>query len=211
MWFGSGYIVHNNMWNAGGYHVSQTTKVCSFANWYTVATADNANGDGAVKTYPNVHVDFHNWSTGFEPRVSTFTTITSRFAHQSPGAVGIYNFAFDLWLNGVASAGSTEVMIWTDNYRQVPAGTKVAQTTISGVTWDVWAASSNHYLAFVPASSGVVRSGTFDLKAFLTYLMSSGRLSTTSTLGQVDYGVEVVSTDGRPTTFAFTDFALSTS
>jgi hypothetical protein len=96
MWFGSGYIVHNNMWNAGGYHVSQTTKVCSFANWYTVATADNANGDGAVKTYPNVHVDFHNWSTGFEPRVSTFTTITSRFAHQSPGAVGIYNFAFDL-------------------------------------------------------------------------------------------------------------------
>jgi hypothetical protein len=41
--------------------------------------------------------------------------------------------------------------------------------------------------------------------------MSSGRLSTTSTLGQVDYGVEVVSTDGRPTTFAFTDFALSTS
>ncbi len=87
----------------------------------------------------------------------------------------------------------------------------MAQTTISGVTWDVWSAGSNHYLAFVPVNNGVVRSGTFDLKAFLTYLMSTGRLSATSTLGQVDYGVEVVSTDARPTTFAFTDFALTTS
>jgi hypothetical protein len=211
MWSSGKYIVHNNMWNAASYGVQQTTKVCNYNNWYSVATANNNSGDGAVKTYPNVHVDYHNWSTGVEPQISSFSTITSRFAHKSPGAVGIYNFAYDLWLNGVADTNSTELMIWTENYRQVPSGSKVGQVTISGVTWDVWSASSNHYLAFVPVNGGVVTSGTLDLKAFMTYLVSNGRLAASSTLGQICYGVEIVSTDAKPGTFGFTDFAVTTA
>ena len=70
MWFDGKYIVHNNMWNASSYDVSQTLAACSYRNWRVTATADNASGDGAVKTYPNVHVDFHNWSTGYVPPAS---------------------------------------------------------------------------------------------------------------------------------------------
>jgi hypothetical protein len=204
------YYADADWWAANGYNFAQKTVICSYHSWYVQATADNSTGDGAVKAYPNVHRDYHNWSTGAEPAISSFKTITSRFAHQSPG-VGIYNVAYDVWLNGVADSGSTEVMIWTDNHLQVPAGSKVAQVSLSGQTWDVWASGSNHYLAFVPANKATLSSGTLDLLAFFKYLMSSGRLPSTSTLGQVDYGVEIVSTDAEPARWDFTDFDVSTS
>ena len=43
--------------------------------------------------------------------------------------VGIYEFAYDIWLNGIAGSGSTEVMIWTDNYKQVPSGSQLETVT----------------------------------------------------------------------------------
>ena len=110
---------HNNMWNAGGYDVSQTMSVCSPGNWSVSAKADNNSHDGAVKTYPNVHRDYHDWGSGHEPRLSAFASITSKFASRSPH-VGIYNGAYDIWINGVADSGSTELMIWTDNHRPGP-------------------------------------------------------------------------------------------
>jgi hypothetical protein len=36
-----------------------------------------------------------------------------------------------------------------------------------------------------------------------------GWLSASSTLGQIDFGVEIVSTDGRNATLAFTDFSIT--
>ncbi|HEX6351411.1 GH12 family glycosyl hydrolase domain-containing protein [Actinophytocola sp.] len=204
-WSDGGYYVHNNEWNASGYNVTQSLAACSYRNWSVTATADNNNGDGAVKTYPNVHKDYHDWGTGKEPLLSSFSTITSRFAATSPH-VGIYNVAYDIWLNGVP--GNREIMIWTDNYRQVPAGSKVASgLSFSGTTWDLYATSGNGYLAFVPAQP--MTSGTLDLKAFLDYLVSNGRVPSNSTLGQICFGVEVVSTDGKPATFQFTDFSIS--
>jgi hypothetical protein len=41
--------------------------------------------------------------------------------------------------------------------------------------------------------------------------MSDGRLPTNSTVGQVDYGVEVVSTDGKPARWDFTNFNVTSS
>ena len=136
MYFSGRYIVHNNMWNVDGYDVSETLSACSPSNWYVRATANNSSGDGAVKTYPNVHQDFHNWDTGAEPRLSTFTTIRSSFAARTPG-FGIYNAAYDIWLNGVP--GDHEVMIWTDNYKQVPVrqrdreGAEVRRAPVEGL------------------------------------------------------------------------------
>ena len=206
-WSSGGYYVHNNMWNASGYRVSQTLQACAFDNWYVTATADNSSGDGAVKTYPNVHKDFHNWSTGAEPPLSSFASIKSTFAATSPH-VGIYNVAYDIWLNGVP--GNREVMIWTENYRQVPAGSRVASgVSLSGRTWDVYATSGNGYIAFVPSQA--MTQGSLDLKAMLDWLVAQGRVPANSTLGQIGYGVEVVSTDGKPATFTFTDFSVSTS
>ncbi len=204
MYFSGRYVVHNNMWNIDGYDVSETLSACSPSNWYVRATANNSSGDGAVKTYPNVHQDFHNWSTGAEPRLSTFTTIRSSFAARTPG-FGIYNAAYDIWLNGVP--GDHEVMIWTDNYKQVPSGSLIAKgQKFAGHQWKVYATDDNGYLAFVP-NKRLTRE-TLPLRKMLSWLVSRGRVPGDATLGQICFGFEIVSTDGRPATFTVTDFSL---
>jgi glycosyl hydrolase family 12 len=208
-----GYYVHNNLWNAANYPgTTGTTSVCSFHSWNNTGQASNANGDGAVKTYPNVHKDYSS------PAISSLPVLTSKWAMQSPG-VGIYDVAYDLWLNGVP--GSPEVMVWTENHNQRPAGNVVASgLSFGGYTWDLWATSGNGYLAFAAPADGtsaqpgwpsnqVRATGQLDLLAMLRYLQSTGRVSSTSTLGQVCFGVEVVDTGSAPATWHLTDFAIT--
>lgn len=197
-WSTSGYYVHNNMWNSDESLGPETLYACSYHNWYVVS--DQTNHAGAVKTYPNVHKDYDN------TRISSFNRITSTFAATSPH-VGIYNVAFDIWTNGVATSGSTEIMIWTENFKQVPAGNKVTRVSLGGRTYNVWKTSDNHYIALVPTA--VMRSGSIDLLGIFKWLMSKGWLPSSSTLGQICFGVEIVSTDGRNATFSFTDFSIT--
>jgi hypothetical protein len=194
-----GYYVDTDTWNAAGYQVSQTMYVCSYDNWYVVANMNDDRHDGAVKTYPNVHKDFPD-----APALGAFGTITSSFAHTAPH-VGIYEFAYDIWLNGVATSGSTEVMIWTDNYRQVPSGSRLETVTMGSESYDVY--KSGSYIAFVATAN--VTSGTVDLLAFFDHIIAQGWIPATSTLGAIDYGVELVSTDGADAVFEINDFSLT--
>jgi hypothetical protein len=207
-WSEGGYYVHNNMWNISKYpSLKETLEACSHASWNVTATADDNAHNGEVKTYPNVHKDFQGSGAYGEPAWSSFKTMRSTFAAQGPG-VGIYNIAYDIWMNGVP--GNREIMIWTENHGQRPAGDIVASgVSFSGITWDVWATGDNGYLAFTPKST--LPSGSLDLKAMIDYLVAHGRVPASSTLGQVCFGVEVVSTDGKPATFRFTDFSLTSS
>lgn len=195
----SGFYVDMDTWNAANYQVAQTMYVCDYDNWYVVANMNDDAKDGAVKTYPNVHEDFSS-----APKISSFTTITSSFAHTAPH-VGIYEFAYDIWLNGVASNGSTEVMIWTDNYNQVPSGSVVETVTLGAASYDVY--KSGSYIAFVAKTN--VTSATLDLLGFFNHVIAKGWIPATSTLGAIDYGVELVSTGGADATFAVTAFSLT--
>jgi len=197
----SGFYVATDTWNAANYRVSQTMYVCDYNNWYVVASMDNTTGDGAVKTYPNVHKDF----TG-APAISSFRTISSSFAHAGPH-VGIYEFAYDIWLNGIASSGSTEVMIWTDNFNQVASGSVQETVTFDGQNYRVYRSGS--YIAFVQTNNAV--SGTLNLLAFFNHIITKGWIPATSTLGAIDYGVELVSTNGVDATFAVNEFSLVTN
>lgn len=199
-WSDGGYYVTNNMWNAAHYSVQQILYACSSSNWHVVATMNNDSGDGAVKTYPNVHKDFS------EPKIASFRSISSTFAETSPGT-GIYEDAYDIWINGVASSGSTEVMIWNQNHGQVPSGSYLANATVGGRTYQVWRSGS--YIAFVAETN--FTSGTMDLLAFFRWIINAGWMPAGSTLGQVDYGAELVSTSGAPATFSFTNFSVTTS
>lgn len=199
------YYADADMWNAGGYDITQTMGVCSHDSWYVdVSAADHS--DGAVLSYPNVHRDYHNWSTGAEPPISSFGSIRSSFAHTAPSG-GTWDVAYDIWLNGVGDDNATELMMWTQHSGQTPSGTKRGTVSIDGHSWDLWTTDDNKYIAFVATQS--VTSGTLDLKAVMQYLMDHGRLSTSSTLGQVDYGVEIVSTGGSQKHFDFTDFSVT--
>jgi hypothetical protein len=197
----SPYFVANDAWNASNYSVTQTIYACSYSNWYVTATMNNNNGDGAVKTYPNSHRDFDN-----APRIDSFHSITSTFAETGPGT-GIYEDAYDIWLNGIASSGSTEVMIWNENHGQVPSGSVQATVTFDGRTYAVW--KSGSYIAFVAAAN--FSSGTMNLLEFFNWIIAKGWITASATLGQVDYGAELVSTNNVPRTFAFSGFAVNVS
>ncbi len=197
----SGYYVDTDTWNAAGYQVSQTMYICDYNNWYVVANMNDNAHDGAVKTYPNVHKDFDT-----EPQIGSFSTISSGFAHTAPH-VGIYEFAYDIWLNGIASSGSTEVMIWTDNFHQVPSGSSLETVTVDGQSYNVYKTGS--YIAFVQSTN--VTSGTVNLLWFFNHIIEKGWIPATSTVGAIDYGVELVSTGGADATFEVNDFSLTTS
>jgi hypothetical protein len=199
-WNNGGYYVHNNMWNSSAGLGPETLYACSYNNWYVVS--NQTNSAGAVKTYPNVHKNYN------DALISSFNVITSTFAESSPH-VGIYNVAYDIWTNGIATSGSTELMIWTENFNQVPAGSKVMATTFGGRTYDVWKTSNNHYIAFVPTM--VFTSGTIDLLEILRWTIAQGWLASTSTLGQICFGIEIVSTNGANATFYVTDFSITSN
>jgi hypothetical protein len=199
-WSTKGYYVHNNMWNDNEALGPETLYACAYNNWYVVS--NQTNRAGAVKTYPNVHKDYN------DKPISSFSQIKSTFAASSPH-VGIYNVAYDIWLNGVADNNSTEIMIWTENYKQVPAGNKVTSVNLGGRTYNVWKKSDNKYIAFVPTAP--MTSGSVDLLQMFKWLQSKGWVSGGATVGQICYGVEIVSTNGAPATFSFTDFSITSN
>jgi hypothetical protein len=202
-WGKNQYVVTNNMWNAGNYSVTQTLHVCSAQSWYVVADMNNDAHDGAVKTYPNVQETFN------EQRISSFHTITSTFAETSPHT-GIYEDAYDIWINGIASPHSFEVMIWNDNWHQVPAGSIEAWVKLGGRTYAVWRdPKARGYIAFVATKT--FYHGTMNLLQMFDWLMARGWMPKNSTLGQIDYGTEIVSTNNVPRTFAFSDFSVDAS
>ncbi len=199
-WSIGGYYVHNNMWNSTKYSpCTQTLSAWSWDNWHVVARMNNKTGDGAVKTYPNVHKDF-----GKVP-IGSFHSITSTFAEASP-RVGIYNFAYDIWINGIATPGCTEIMIWNENFHQVPGGSYVQDVNFGGRTYKVYKRSNSGYLAFV--ASADFTAGTLDLLEIMKWAISQGWISPKSTLNQICFGVEIVSTDDADATFQITAFSI---
>jgi hypothetical protein len=192
---GGEYYVHNNNWNdnAGG---NTIITACDYDNWYLISDTPN-HSDMSVQTYPNAHRDYNN---------RALSTITSaRFAAKGPRCTGcIYNIAFDIW---IGSGLTHELMIWTDNWGQRPIGNVVGNVTIGGHDYQVWRYGSGDsgvitYLSVTPQTSG-----TMPLSEFFADVRARGWTPTTT--WQVDYGVEIVDTNGNPERFDFTDFGIT--
>ena len=199
-WSTGGYYVHNNMWNSAKYSPCTSTLTArSHGDWSVVTRMNNKTGDGAVKTYPNVHKDYRSVPVG------SFESLTSRFAETSP-RVGIYNVAYDLWINGIAKPGCTEIMIWTENFKQVPGGKYVQDVSFGGRRYKAYRTANGGYIAFVAAEN--FTSGTVDLLEIVKWTIDKGWLPRESTLSQVCFGVEMVSTDDADATFRVTDFSI---
>jgi hypothetical protein len=192
---GGEYYIHNNNWNddAGG---NTVITACDYNNWYLISDTPN-HSDMSVQTYPNVHRDYNNVQ---------LTTITSaRFAASGPRCTGcVYNIAFDIWLG---SGLSHELMIWTDNWGQRPIGDMVDTVTIGGHEYQVWRYGSGDGGVLTYLSTTPQVSGDMPLSEFFKDVQNRGWKATTT--WQVDYGVEIVDTNGNPERFNFTNFAIS--
>jgi hypothetical protein len=198
-WSTGGYYVHNNMWNRGEAG-PETLHACAYNNWYVDSKQASTT---SVKTYPNVHKDINDLDGA---PVSKYSTITSTFAGRGPG-VGIYDVAYDIWLNGVGDGpGVTELMVWTENLKQVPAGNKLTTYSAGGVGYDVWS-DRDGYIAFVAQST--LYSGSVDLKAMIAWAIGKGLMPGNPTINQIGYGIEFCSTAGGTARFTLTDFSVT--
>jgi hypothetical protein len=197
---GSGYLVFNNMWNLDAGPGPETIYACSYHSWYVVS--DQMEGSGAVKTYPNVQRNYKSLP------IPSLQSVISTFAETSP-RVGVYEYAYDVWLNGIATASSTQIMIWVDNYNRVPSGSRVTTTTLGGRTYDVWRTVDGFWVGLV--STANFTSGTLDLLEIFNWTIAQGWLPSNSTLDQIDFGVEIVSTGAASATYVFSDFSISTN
>jgi hypothetical protein len=202
------YYVTNDTWNAGHYAgLSQKLHVCNYNSWYAIAIMNNATLDFAVKTSPNVQETWYPTPT----KLSSWKSITSQFSDIPPGVgsnYGIWEFEYDIWLNGLADSSSTEVMIWTYNDGQAPSGSLSGQFTDAGHTYDVYHSSPPHqYIAFVDRRNNL--SGSVDLLDFFNYVISRNWIPRSSTLYQICNGVELVSTNSRSEKFTINNFSIS--
>jgi len=192
------YTVSNDMWNAGGAGISQTLSACSAADWFVDANV--ADDGGGVKTYPNSAYNFAD-----PPEISSLGSVTSTFGSTLP-ASGDFEDAYDIWLNGTAGAGGDEVMIWTDNQGQTPAGSPITTATFGGQSYTVWQEVGGP-ITFVSDTN--VTGGDLNLLPFFQWLVSQGLEPSTSTLNQIAFGAEIVSTNATPETFGFDNFSVS--
>lgn len=202
------YYVTNDSWNAQHYSgLSQTLFVCNYDNWYTLSAMNNDTGDGAVKTSPNVQETWYPTPTA----LSSWKSITSRFSDVPPGSgpgYGTWEFEYDIWLNGLADANSTEIMIWTYNNGQAPIGSPVGSFTDAGQTYVVYRSPPpNKYIAFVALNGRL--SGHVNLLDFFRYTISKGWMPASSKLYQICHGVELVSTNGKREKFAVDNFSVT--
>ncbi|MFT7869585.1 MULTISPECIES: GH12 family glycosyl hydrolase domain-containing protein [Amycolatopsis] len=200
-WSDGGYYVHNNMWNAAEAG-PETLRACAYDNWYVDSVQPDST---SVKTYPNVHKDINNQNG--KP-FNDYSVIQSTFAGRGPGT-GLYDVAYDLWLNGVGDGrGVSELMVWTENRKQVPAGDKLTTYTAAGFTYDVWA-DDEGYVAFVSRSTQY--SGSVDLKAMIAWAIGKGLIPPNPTVNQIGYGIEFCSTGGGKARFTLSDFSVTMS
>ena len=204
----SNYYVTNDTWNAGRYSdLSQALYVCNYNSWYAIAAMNNDTGDGAVKTSPNVQETWYPTPT----KLSNWESITSQFSDVPPGTgsnYGIWEFEYDVWLNGLADSNSTEVMIWTYNNGQAPSGSPTGSFTDGGHTYVVYRSPPpNQYIAFVALNDSL--SGHINLLHFFKYVISKDWIPSSSTLYQICNGVELVSTNSKPEKFTVNNFSVN--
>jgi hypothetical protein len=205
--------VYDNQWNCnpsgadnGAPCGPESVHVCSASSWY-VQSQMPANNT-AVLTFPGVQ---DNFGTGSGVPISSFKAMTSTYAFVIPN-VGDYEMTYDIWLNGVASAGCTEIMVWVDNHGQTPAGSVVkSNVMVGGSTYNVWRATGGSWqtISFeLPSSFSTTASGTVDLLGIYNYVVNQGWMPASTTLYQIGFGPEICSTAGQNVTFYINDFTI---
>ena len=101
-------------------------------------------------------------------------------------------------------------MIWTQALGKqadaINGYSSIGTATLGGIQYNVHSNDKSYVaLQMLPYKN----SGTVDIKAIFNYLISKGIFPASSTLGAIDYGVEIVSTNGTNQTFKFTNFSIT--
>ena len=196
IWHDGDFDVFNNEWNAAEAG-PQTVWADSFHSWGVVSTQADTTG---VKTYPSVQQNFRH------TRLTSLRRLTSSFAESMPPAAAAYKAeaAYDLWLNDYRN----EVMVWVDNHGQQPNGIVSSEAVLSGQHFRLYRGNA-HMVSLVLLSGTQETAGSVNLLLALRWLVDHGYLPGNALLTQVDFGWEIVSTDGVPLKFTVHSYSLS--
>jgi hypothetical protein len=193
---------------------TQTMYVTNPGSWYVDATLPT--GNTAVETYPNSDAIYT------EPLLSSYAYMYSSYAgDMNSNSNTSAEAAYDIWLNN----GNNEVMIWTDISNRSSAGcsSTLAQVSFGGSygvpahLWDLWRCSSGEIVwqldqqALGSGTPGVygLPSGSADIYAMLTWLVTNGYLPSGTTIRQIEYGFEIASTGGVDEQFQVTGWSIT--
>ena len=190
----------------------QTQKLLanSPGDWKVVSNV--AAGNKAVTAFPNTGAAFD------EARLGSFSTIVGSFSESMPHTTGTSAWAtYDIWLN----EWQYEVMIQHDFVGNGPCS-YVAVTTFGGSNgvpsrlWGLCTYGSNLIWKLAAPGSAVGThktvnepTGSVDIKAMLSWLVSHGYVDAKPTITNVSYGWEICSTDGMKQTFKLEDYSLA--
>jgi len=204
----SEYILSNNVWGKGDINdyeqcielsYNETIYIFSW-NWEWVAS-----GSGDVKAYPEIIYGWKPWSeqstTNNLPfQLSDDHTIIITWESMDLEFTGVGNLAFDIWLTNNTPPNANnitrEVMIWLENYNQVPGGQLIEQTTIDSVHFKFYKADWDWtYLAFIQTSSNTKKK--INLHLFLKYLIENNYINSTEYLSAIEFGNEIIYGTGK--------------
>jgi Glycosyl hydrolase family 12 len=185
------YVVNQDEWNETT--GSTQTLTATGAGAWKVTTSQPPGA--YVRTYPDVSQNLPG------DTFSTYNTAVQSFTDSVSYTSGTGETAADLWLNGAPgtssySSATVEVMVWTDNNGQTPAGTDTTTATINGQTFQVWECNTSGcvdslghiYFAFV--LEGSETSGQIHDVDTIGWLVSHGLMSSSLPFNQIDYGAE---------------------
>lgn len=204
----SPYEVQNNVWNAAaapGW--TQTLTATSASDW---SVSSDMPGTGTtVISYPDSSYQF---STP-EP-LADVSRIPSSYDVTLPSGTFSAEAAYDIWLNAVAGgSGAQEIMIWTDNHGQTPAGTDtktVYQDPETGADYTLWDSGNENGATVTLVANTNETSGSINILDAIEWLVSNGVVAS-GPLAAVDYGFEIASTDGTAQTFAVDSYSVGFS
>lgn len=191
-WTSNGYTLNNDVWGSGA--GPQTIWANSSSNWGVSTKQPATNG---VKSYPHAEFDVNRSLSGI-------STLTSSFNVTVPGT-GVYNTAYDIWLNN----SSYEVMLWMNEVVAGPLGSFRQNVSSGGFTWRVYAGSNGSNTVYSFINTGQSGSGSVDVLAELRWLQNNGWFTGgTATLGNVQFGWEISSTNNTTTNFVANSYSV---
>lgn len=197
--------------------IPQTLTAQNSTSW-TVAANTDAQGDKtSVKSYPATQVTYTTTANKPEPSATFGSSLTSTWTDLNPSGAGQdYEYAFDDWLANPANNSwnnDLEVMIWTENHGQRPAGNPngMTYTAPDGSKWDVWLAGGASSVSRVSTVSlvrqGNAASGSLDRIGFYKFLQANGLLAATYGIDQLNYGLEVCSAGSGTKTYGVSNYS----
>lgn len=218
--------VAQDEWNAGsseGTVNSQELKANSSSDWQVTA---NMTGDGAVLTSPEDQVTPQNWTgtTNLPVPLADYSSIKSTYdvtLPSNPGPSDDYEAMYDIWLGDATQQQWTndqEIMVWTDNHNQTPAGTDTGKTwtdASTGAVYEIWVDSGGGTTTLGPddivsfEAKNNSATGSVDLYALFNFLKSGGYSTGSIGIDQVTFGFELCSTSGQDETFTVNSYTIS--